>query len=265
VSGFTCGVDREHLTSYGKRDRGAQVIIKNREEVPLVNRRVQAKPASLGAFIDRVFAWIKWPIAILALLLLPSTAIALLHLAGRIVATPLPMSMFALGLAVYLALWWWLFRYSRFTFFMTLEHELTHALFAALTFHRVKGLRVTLTRGGQVTYVGEGNWLISVAPYFFPTLSLVLILVFAAIPVRMSGLDDVIVGASFAYHLTSTWRETHSGQSDIKKTGIWFCGAFLPTANMVTVGIVLAFAHARTAGVTQFLLDIWNHAKSLLT
>ena len=112
---------------------------------------------------------------------------------------------------------------------------------------------------------GEGNWLITVAPYFFPTLSLVLILAFAVIPVNMSGFDDMIVGASFAYHLTSTWRQTHSGQSDIRKAGIWFCVALLPTANMVTAGIVLAFAHARTPGVTQFLLDIWHHAKSLVT
>jgi hypothetical protein len=172
--------------------------------------------------------------------------------------------MFVVGLAVYFALWWGVFRYSRFTFFMTLEHELTHSLFAALTFHRVKGLRVSLTRGGQMTYVGEGNWLITVAPYFFPTLSLILILAFAVIPVSMAGFVDAIVGASFAYHLTSTWRETRSGQSDIKKAGIWFCGALLPTANVVTAGIVLAFAHTRTPGVTQFLFDIWHHANSLV-
>jgi hypothetical protein len=228
-----------------------------------VSRRVSSKTATISVFVDRVFAWIKWPVAILALLLLPSTTIALLLLAIRIATVPQPMSMFAVGFAVYFALWWFVFRYSRFTFFVTLEHELTHSLFAALTLHRVKGLRVTATRGGQMTYVGQGNWLITVAPYFFPTLSLALILAFAAIPINVSGLDDGLVGASFAYHLTSTWRETRPGQSDIKKAGIWFCVAFLPTANMITAGIVLAFAHAGAPGVSEFLLAIWHHATGL--
>ena len=68
----------------------------------------------------------------------------------------------------YVVVWWCFFRRSRFTLILTLEHEITHALFAIVTFHRVTGLRATAFRGGQVRFVGEGNWLITVAPYFFP-------------------------------------------------------------------------------------------------
>lgn len=48
-------------------------------------------------------------------------------------------------------------------------HELTHAFFALITFHKVKHIRVEADdSGGSMGFEGEGNWLIIIAPYFFP-------------------------------------------------------------------------------------------------
>ena len=50
-----------------------------------------------------------------------------------------------------------------------LAHEFTHAFFALLTFHKVKGINLNPDdSGGSMSFEGEGNWLIVVAPYFFP-------------------------------------------------------------------------------------------------
>ena len=55
------------------------------------------------------------------------------------------------------------------SFFAIMEHELTHMLFAVLTFHKPRGLDVNQDVGGSFSFEGKGNWLIALAPYFFPT------------------------------------------------------------------------------------------------
>ena len=50
-----------------------------------------------------------------------------------------------------------------------IAHELTHSFFAVITFHSVKHIRVADDNsGGSMGFVGTGNWLIVIAPYFFP-------------------------------------------------------------------------------------------------
>ena len=56
--------------------------------------------------------------------------------------------------------------------FSTLEHELTHAIFAILSLNRVTGLNATGREGGVTHYQGYGNWVITLAPYFVPTVTI---------------------------------------------------------------------------------------------
>ena len=50
----------------------------------------------------------------------------------------------------------------------TFEHGL-HAIFAVATFHSVTDFHASY-KSGHIWYVGgEGNWLITIAPYIFPT------------------------------------------------------------------------------------------------
>ena len=46
-------------------------------------------------------------------------------------------------------------------------------LAAILTFHKPKGMSIEQDKGGSFTYEGKGNWLITIAPYFFPTFPLI--------------------------------------------------------------------------------------------
>ena len=154
---------------------------------------------------------------------------------------------------MYGLLWWWYIRHSRITFLQTLEHELTHGLFALLTLHRIIRLRAALTGGGHIEFVGKGNWLITAAPYFFPTVCVFLLPICALVPGLTAWWGDILLGVAFAYHVTSTLRETHPGQSDLKQLGWLFCLAFLPTANLLSLGSLLSFVHGGTESLWQFL------------
>ena len=208
--------------------------------------------------IDLLLALVKWPVAIAGLLAVPGLLAGAWAVLKAIAADPTPVLLLAAGAALYLVLWHRWLRYSRTSWLLTLEHELTHALFAVLTFHKVIELKVTMRRGGYVRYLGRGNWLISLAPYFFPTAPLVCALVGAFLPAEWLRAAAVVLGASFAYHVTSTLRETHPGQSDLAQAGHLFSLLFLPVANLATLGSLLAVAHGGTAGLSLFWEVCWS-------
>lgn len=220
-------------------------------------RRISRLLAVLAAGIDRAVNACKWPAAIAAALVLPPSVQALWLLVKRVAGDPAPIAAFAIGLALYLMLWQLLLRERIFgSFFSVLEHELTHALFALATLHPVIGFRATFYAGGHVQWRGRGNWLIYLSPYFFPTACLAIIAVAALVPDAWRWWADALLGAATAYHLTSTMQETHGGQSDLQHVGFAFALLFLPAANVLALGLVLAFCHDGLAGLQHFAVDV---------
>jgi hypothetical protein len=71
------------------------------------------------------------------------------------------------------------------------------------------------------------------------------------------GIGSLLIGASFAFHVTSTFGELNSKQSDIRRSGRFFSLAFLTMANLITIGIVVGFAHYGFTGAGRFLWDLW--------
>jgi len=220
----------------------------------------------LSTYPNLMLKILKWPIAAATVIILPGTFIALWSLVGRVLTKPAPLAWFAAGFAAYFILWYVLFRRKIMgSLFSTFEHELTHTLFAWLTLHRVTGLSASWNSGGEVRYRGKGNWLISIAPYWFPTLCVPLMV--------MSGMGDfggqiwlaVALGATFSYHLLSTWRETHAEQPDLHQTTLLFAWLFLPAANLVSAGCIIAFAHAGASSAGVFMQDVCSETGILLT
>jgi hypothetical protein len=214
--------------------------------------------------IDTVFSWLKWPVAIAFTVLLVPTMLACLELLLSCSRAPQPILPFLGGAGLYLLVWLWIIRRWRTTLLSTVEHEVTHALFAIMTLHRVVELKATWSCGGHVRIIGQGNWLITVAPYFFPTVCFVLIPVFQLLPFFPPNIADAIVGAAFVYHITSTMRETHGEQTDLKLVGYLFSTMFLPTANLVCHGAVLAFAYGGISGIEHFRVSITSHFQDLV-
>lgn len=208
-----------------------------------------------------ILAAAKWPVGIVALLLTPSAAVSCWHLLLEAWDRDAWLSPFGLGVVAG-AVAWMILRQSRFvSFWSTLEHEFTHALFAWLTFVPVLELRSTdgsgaARGGGSLGHVrlGGSNWLITISPYFFPTAAVVLLVATWLLAAQPTVLARALLGVTIAYSLGSTWQETHVHQSDLKECGFVFAWLFLPGANLICYGSLLAFEIGGLGRMADFVL-----------
>ena len=154
-----------------------------------------------------------------------------------------------------------------------LAHELTHAFFALLTFHKVKSIKLAEDdSGGSMSFEGEGNWLIVVAPYFFPLFAFFLMLFVPLLGHFIPALlINAIIGYLLAYHLDTVASQIHDKQTDFAKVSAKFCWMFLPGANLWVIGFLLAFNSKQWLGVQQYqklvfwLMDKnWQYVKNLI-
>lgn len=162
------------------------------------------------------------------------------------------------GLAIGFALWMILFfvlpRPMR-TY--VLGHELTHAFWALLMGARVSRLRVS-ARGGSVN-VSKTNWVITLAPYFFPFYTMVLI---AASHVSgyfvdlrpYEPLTLGLVGLTYAFHVTFTVAMLLMRQPDIQEHGRLFSYTVIIGLNALGLGCwIVAAAHPTLAEYAALL------------
>ena len=214
----------------------------------------------LARTCDSALHFLKWPLGLCSAALVPGALLACLELLGTMSLSGRWGAVLA-GIAAYGTLWLLIFR-KRFagSAFSTLEHEVTHALFALMTFHRVTRIRTSWDDGGVTHFRGRGNWLILLAPYFFPTLTVAV----AVGSLFHSGpWLPYAMGATWAYHVTSTWKETHWDQPDLKESGRIFSLVFLPGANLVSMGALLAVAMGGATQAMVFLNSVWRFTLSL--
>ena len=155
-----------------------------------------------------------------------------------------------------------------------LAHEMTHAFFALLTLHKVKGLRINPDdTGGNMSFEGEGNWLIIIAPYFFPLFGLLTMIgisiytLFAPMNLILNGLMGFIIG----YHVDTVASQIHEKQTDLPKVGYYFCAVFLLPANLWMIGSMMAFNSKGWSGIATYQKLIghlnaqnWNYVTSFL-
>ncbi len=117
-------------------------------------------------------------------------------------------------------------------------HELTHVVWTWLFGGKVKKFKAT-PRGGHVV-ITKTNFLIILAPYFFPLYAVALVLCF------MLGhwLWDwtayqvwfhLLVGGAYAFHLTLTWSALQSQQTDITSQGYFFSAIVIFLGNIIVL------------------------------
>jgi hypothetical protein len=104
-------------------------------------------------------------------------------------------------------------------------HELTHVIWAWVFEAQVKKFHVS-SRGGHVV-LDKVNFLIVLAPYFFPLYALLVALLYGAgnlfwdwTGYRVAFL--FLLGVAYAFHVTLTWHALQTEQTDITSQGWLF-------------------------------------------
>jgi len=144
-----------------------------------------------------------------------------------------------------------------------LGHELTHALWGLLFFARPSDLTVGAA-GGSVK-LSKTNLLITLAPYFFPFYTFVVIvcaLVTAAFlrPLPCLPLWLFLIGFTWAFHVLFTLETLGQRQPDVKAYGRVFSWTFI---FLVNVAIVLVWLAAMTPLTFEALGGfLWNRVTS---
>lgn len=212
----------------------------------------------MASLLNRFISLCKWPLAVILLLLFPTLLQQLWAVIQHIATHVQHYQWLLVGAGLYGVLWFLGLRHSTMMrWFSTLEHELTHALVAILTLNRVTGLNAT-HNGGVMQFQGFGNWLITLAPYFIPTLSLVVLGLMNLAKATYYPMLFAVMGFSMAYHLQSTWHELHDQQPDLKQAGWLFCWLFLPAANVVMALVLLTALPNDTLTWAKTQSSLWD-------
>ena len=186
----------------------------------------------------------KWAKMIIGILLLPvcAGAVKALVLVLRMTSRAEMMWVAALGGAgCWLTIFLLLPKPMRVYVF---GHELTHVLWTWLFGGRVKKFK-TSASGGHVV-VTKNNFLIALAPYFFP-LYVVLVIVCFAIGHLIWGWErhlvwfHFLIGAAYCFHITLTAHILQTRQTDITSQGYLFSSViiFLGNISVWLIGVPL--------------------------
>lgn len=165
---------------------------------------------------------------------------------------------FLAGTAVYILLHIFLHRpITAYVF----AHELTHALWARLTGHKVKKIKVGKGSGQTIT---EGsNWLVRLAPYCFPLYTLLLIGAWFGLQYcypPMNRYHVVLfagIGFSYAFHVLLTLHFLKVGQSDLHAEGYCFSLSLILAVN-IELGAAVYAAISYKATWWRFQVMVWE-------
>jgi len=205
--------------------------------------------------VDRWVQRLQWPVAILAVIWMPCLVWAILLLGSRVFLSPFSTLAFGGGIVLFVFAWRTILRFRTIgPWLMRAEHEATHLLFALMTLHPIVGLSREERQGSYVRFLGSGNWLIQIAPYFFPTAAVFLWLFALMIPFGyFLPWTSIALGIATGFHVVSTIREIRRDHAELQALSWKFCWMFLPTANLLMLGLLVAFSHNGFEGLSEFV------------
>ena len=121
-----------------------------------------------------------------------------------------------------------------------LAHELTHALWGWMMGARVSNLRVAEDKG-SVT-LSKTNFLITLAPYFFPLYTVLTIVLFGVLGLFYAVEQYHLwwmgmIGFTWGFHFTFTISTLMQHQSDIRACGHLFSYTFIYSLNTIGIGL----------------------------
>jgi len=181
---------------------------------------------------------LKFIVMILSIILAVSYGFSLFLICRSVNLQQVSLRFFAYGFIPYALIWFVSLRRSY--FFSTFEHEFTHLIVGLIFLKKPAGFHATEKEGGSTILYGS-NFIITLAPYFLPTLVLLIFPVYLILDPQFHKYYFILLGILTAYHFLSTWQEFSYRQPDIIKSGKIFSTVFLIFANIFCYGIVITF------------------------
>lgn len=148
------------------------------------------------------------------------------------------LTAFIVGCVFYTILWIFVFS-KREKFWSVVEHEMTHALFALIFFKKVHSFSASRIEGGKVEIEGE-NFMIALSPYFFPLLTVIIIVIKPSIISQYQWILNGLMGFTLTFHLVHLTREFHPYQPDLRKSGMIFSVAVVLFFNIFFIGLAIS-------------------------
>jgi hypothetical protein len=207
--------------------------------------------ALLGLISKIAISLLLWPLALCMAWALAITARDLPWKEPRLWS-------FSGGMALYslIQIFFW-----RPLFIYVMGHELTHALAAVLHGGQADDLRVS-TKGGMVK-VNVSNFLVNLAPYFFPIYTFILLLVYWIADPKYQIYLIFLLGVSLAFHLALTYYSLRQHQSDITEVGWLFAIPFIAVINLIIIVFLLHVIVPESVSLRSYALLSFDLSKQL--
>ncbi|MGC8744341.1 MAG: hypothetical protein ACP5T0_10735 [Verrucomicrobiia bacterium] len=121
-------------------------------------------------------------------------------------------------------------------------HELTHAFWTVVFGGRVKRFKAS-AKGGHVV-VTKDNFVVFLAPYFFPIYAFIIVGAYAIGSIfcdlqKYRGLFHLLLGMAYCFHITFTIKVLQTKQSDILSQGRIFSYTVIALGNLLVLIIAL--------------------------
>ena len=174
--------------------------------------------------------------------------------------------MFLLGTIIFFILHFLLS--SKLQYFAAFEHELTHNIWALFFFKKPRGFHVNTDGSGLFEWTGSTGLLskvfILLSPYFFPTITMFLIILSLIIKDEFISIYILVIGMSFGYHIVSSIKEMHLGQTDITENGNFTSFNIIILMNLTMNGLVIAFINNGSKGIGEFFTNSYLYGYNLV-
>lgn len=144
-------------------------------------------------------------------------------------------------------------------FIKTFSHELNHAVVCCIFFKKVTTFNVR-ERSGEIYHIVGGGIItpfISLAPYCFPFLVYVLLMIRVCLASDMVWIFDIIIGFVLAFYIHCFKDDTRRNQTDINRFGnlvfpYWFIHFFRVLNAVVVIKSLLPHTNVFKAFLSMF-------------
>jgi len=171
---------------------------------------------------------------------------------------------FLAGALSYILIFVFLFKMN---YLYVLGHEAVHAVFAMLFGGKVKSFNVS-GRGGSVGTT-KSNFIISLAPYFFPVYTAAIVLGFVAVKfflkdaAQYNSLILYLIGFSVSFHFVMTAHSLKTEQPDLVQNGYIFSLTLIYIINILVLTLLLSFIF-KNVNMPAFFKDSFVRSKEVV-